>query len=80
MLFSHIFYIQEETVEDAHQQRLAQLHWELEQRRGQTQLTDKLMQEKEKVAEIINEQEGKLASLAPRINAILEVCLTDYHN
>ncbi|KAL7645639.1 UNVERIFIED_CONTAM: hypothetical protein RMT77_004025 [Armadillidium vulgare] len=62
----------EETVEDAHQQRLAQLHWELEQRRGQTQLTDKLTQEKDKVAELISEQEGRLASLLPRINAILE--------
>lgn len=62
-----------DTVEDPHEQRLARLHWELEQRRDQTQLFDKLTQEKEAVAETINEQERKLASLAPRINSILEV-------
>lgn len=56
-----------------HEQRLARLQWELEQRRGQTQLFDKLTQEKESVADMISEQERKLASLAPRINSILEV-------
>ncbi|KAK4314017.1 hypothetical protein Pmani_014680 [Petrolisthes manimaculis] len=61
-----------ETVENLHEQRLARLQWELEQRRDQTQLFDKLTQEKESVAETINEQERKLASLAPRISAILE--------
>ncbi|XP_069163548.1 THO complex subunit 5 homolog B [Procambarus clarkii] len=61
-----------DTVEDPHEQRLARLQWELEQRRDQTQLFDKLTQEKEAVAETINEQERKLASLAPRINSILE--------
>ncbi|XP_069939554.1 THO complex subunit 5 homolog B isoform X2 [Cherax quadricarinatus] len=61
-----------ETVENPHEQRLARLQWELEQRRDQTQLFDKLTQEKEAVAENINEQERKLASLAPRINSILE--------
>ncbi|XP_076061140.1 THO complex subunit 5 [Oratosquilla oratoria] len=62
----------EDTVEEPHQQRLARLHWELEQRRGQTQLFDQLTQEKEAVAATIAEQEKKLASLAPRINTILE--------
>lgn len=60
-------------MENPHEQRLARLQWELEQRRDQTQLFDKLTQEKESVAETINEQERKLASLAPRISAILEV-------
>ncbi|XP_069986129.1 THO complex subunit 5 homolog [Penaeus vannamei] len=61
-----------ETVDKPHEQRLARLQWELEQRRGQTQLFDKLTQEKESVADMISEQERKLASLAPRINSILE--------
>lgn len=61
-----------ETLEDPHKQRLARLQWELEQRRDQTQLFDKLTQEKEAVGETINEHDRKLASLAPRINAILE--------
>ncbi|KAK7073958.1 THO complex subunit 5 [Halocaridina rubra] len=61
-----------ETVENPHEQRLARLQWELEQRRDQTQLFDRLTQEKEEIAETINEHERKLASLAPRINAILE--------
>jgi len=61
-----------ETKKDEHQQRLARLQWELEQRRGQTELFEKLTQEKESVATMINEQEQKLASLAPRINTILE--------
>lgn len=61
-----------ETVEDEHQQRLARLQWELEQRRGQTELFEKLTQEKESVGNTINEQEQKLASLAPRIDTILE--------
>lgn len=61
-----------ETVENPHKQHLARLQWELEQRRDQTQLFDKLTQEKEAVGETINEHERKLASLAPRINAILE--------
>ncbi|KAK8407639.1 hypothetical protein O3P69_002291 [Scylla paramamosain] len=61
-----------ETVENLHEQRLARLQWELVQRRDQTQLFDKLTKEKEAVAEAISEQERKLASLAPRINTILE--------
>lgn len=61
-----------------HEQRLARLQWELEQRRGQTQLFDKLTQEKESVADMISEQERKLASLAPRINSILEVSFVFY--
>ncbi|CAL4120856.1 unnamed protein product, partial [Meganyctiphanes norvegica] len=61
-----------ETKKDEHQQRLARLQWELEQRRGQTELFEKLTQEKESVGNMINEQETKLASLAPRINTILE--------
>ena len=51
---------------------MAQLHWELEQRRGQTTLFDKFTQEKESISSIISDQEAKLASLRPRINSILE--------
>ncbi|KAG0724310.1 THO complex subunit 5 [Chionoecetes opilio] len=64
-----------ETQENLHEQRLARLQWELVQRRDQTQLFDKLTEEKEAVAEAISEQERKLASLAPRINTILEATL-----
>ena len=60
-------------MEDPHQRRLAQLHWELEQRRGQTQLSDQLKKETEEAAATIQSQEEKLGSLLPRINAILEV-------
>lgn len=62
----------EVTLDDPHQQRLARLHWELEQRRSQTTLSDQLTQEQEKVQREIEELETKLASLAPRISTILQ--------
>lgn len=65
--------VQEVTLDDPHQQRLARLHWELEQRRSQTTLCDQLTQDQQKVQQEIKELETKLASLAPRINTILQV-------
>lgn len=65
-------------MENLHEQRLARLQWELVQRRDQTQLFDKLTEEKEAVSEAISDQERKLASLAPRINTILEVRLWSF--
>lgn len=61
-----------ETRGNEHQQRLARLQWELEQRRGQTELFEQLTRDKESVGLMINEQEQKFASLNPRINGILE--------
>lgn len=61
-----------ETRGNEHQQRLARLQWELEQRRGQTELFEQLTRDKESVGMMINEQEQKFASLNPRINSILE--------
>ncbi|KAF2358354.1 THO complex subunit 5 [Trinorchestia longiramus] len=62
----------EVTKSDAHQQRLARLHWELEQRRGQTSLGEQLSSEHHTVQESINDLNTKLAALQPCINDVLQ--------
>ncbi|XP_018015767.1 THO complex subunit 5 homolog B isoform X2 [Hyalella azteca] len=60
------------TRSDPHQQRLARLHWELEQRRGQTSLGEQLSSELHSVQVNISELNTKLAAIRPCINDVLQ--------
>lgn len=65
--------MQEVTRRDPHQQRLARLHWELEQRRNQTNLSEQLSSEQQAVLHNITDLNTRLSSLRPRIKDVLQV-------
>jgi len=55
---------------------LARLEWEFEQRKRLTEQCRNQEQNREKVASGISSKQKQLESLAPRLNAILEVWYT----
>lgn len=62
----------DKTEGDLHARRLAQLEWELQQRKELSVLCKELQKQKEKVAENIEKQTSRLDSLAPRLDALLK--------
>uniref|UniRef100_A0A6B2E7U3 Putative fms n=1 Tax=Phlebotomus kandelakii TaxID=1109342 RepID=A0A6B2E7U3_9DIPT len=62
----------EKTKGDEHARRLARLEWELQQRKELATLYKDLQASKELVAEDISSKADRLASLAPRLQALLK--------
>jgi Asp-tRNA(Asn)/Glu-tRNA(Gln) amidotransferase C subunit len=67
------FVVQEETKKDSHLQKLAQLEWELEQRKILAAKSEDIMKMKDEVAAEISKKNEYLDNICPQLQGLMKV-------